>query len=204
VLVYLIRHGESVANTSKIMQGQFDSPLSEFGIQQAKALNSILPKFDCIYSSPLSRAFDTSLLATGEKESNIVRHDGLMEMYLGDLEGKHVSEIVIPKGVTRKYIELDEDAFFIQYKAESIEHFVNRTAKAFDEIIEEADSKKYEIITIFNHGGVMRCILQSHLKLLPKENASFENTEVVVLQTEGKDLYNNRKFDLIDRTKPIV
>lgn len=39
-VVYLTRHGETIWNTKKLMQGWKDSPLTDKGIKQAKQLAS--------------------------------------------------------------------------------------------------------------------------------------------------------------------
>ena len=67
----LIRHGESVANREGRIQGQADYPLSQEGAEQAERLAQWLAAepIDCIYSSDLSRAYETALA--------IAKHHGL-------------------------------------------------------------------------------------------------------------------------------
>jgi probable phosphoglycerate mutase len=60
----LIRHGESIANAEGRLQGQFDSPLSDLGREQAHALVQRLLREEqtvsAIYASDLSRAAETA------------------------------------------------------------------------------------------------------------------------------------------------
>jgi len=58
----LTRHGETVENQKKILQGHIPGKLSPEGIRQAKKLALRLKdeKFDCAYSSDLARAADTA------------------------------------------------------------------------------------------------------------------------------------------------
>ena len=59
--VLLIRHGETEWNTLGKFQGCTDIALSKEGIKQAELLkNRLKGNFDYIYSSPLSRAFETA------------------------------------------------------------------------------------------------------------------------------------------------
>ena len=60
--VYFIRHGQSQGNLEKRASGWFQSPLSELGHSQARALVPVLKevKFDIIYSSDLVRAIQTA------------------------------------------------------------------------------------------------------------------------------------------------
>ena len=61
--VYLIRHGQTLFNKQKKIQGFCDSPLTELGIQQAaiagKHVLDLDLKFDDAYSSTSERACDT-------------------------------------------------------------------------------------------------------------------------------------------------
>src|SRR4051794_33863898 len=63
-LVYLVRHGLTDWNREKRFQGQSDVPLNEIGVQQARSLAGWLLdqplKFSAIYSSDLSRAWQTA------------------------------------------------------------------------------------------------------------------------------------------------
>ena len=58
----LIRHGESTANATGVWQGQLEFPLSEEGRRQARLAGRALAgeAFDGLYSSPLSRAYETA------------------------------------------------------------------------------------------------------------------------------------------------
>ena len=64
VTFYLVRHGESEANVARRFAGRTDSPMTERGREQAKAVAEALAKihFDRIVSSPLSRCRDTALV----------------------------------------------------------------------------------------------------------------------------------------------
>ena len=57
----LIRHGETLWNTERRMQGQLDSPLTERGLWQARQLGVRLQSqaFTALYSSDLPRATRT-------------------------------------------------------------------------------------------------------------------------------------------------
>ena len=56
--IYIVRHGETNLNKTRILQGAFDEPLNEEGIRLAKISGQNLKgiKFDEAFSSPLSRA----------------------------------------------------------------------------------------------------------------------------------------------------
>ena len=59
----LIRHGETVDNVNKIMQGQTPGRLTAYGVEQASLLGGLLANehIDAFVSSDLKRAVDTCL-----------------------------------------------------------------------------------------------------------------------------------------------
>jgi 2,3-bisphosphoglycerate-dependent phosphoglycerate mutase len=94
----IVRHGESVANAEGRMQGQRDYPLSELGQHQAEVLGRFLRgagyTFDACYTSPLTRARETSLALTralGLAEAEL--EPALAELHAGDLQGLTRGEI---------------------------------------------------------------------------------------------------------------
>lgn len=93
-IIYLIRHGESVGNFENRFRGRHDFPLNENGLEQARALKKALQNIDfrAIYSSPLSRAFQTAeILADGKLPVNI--HEGFNNISLGPWENRRKEEI---------------------------------------------------------------------------------------------------------------
>ncbi len=87
----LTRHGETIENQKKIMQGHLPGHLSKRGIEQAKKLALRLKneKIDAIYSSDLKRASDTAKeIAKYHKNIQINFVQELREANLGSLTGK--------------------------------------------------------------------------------------------------------------------
>ena len=64
---YLMRHGQTLFNLRRKIQGASDSPLTDLGIEQAKEAGEYLKDvdFDHYYSSTSERASDTLELAVG-------------------------------------------------------------------------------------------------------------------------------------------
>ena len=62
--LYLLRHGETAWNNTHRFQGQIDIPLNDFGRELAEITRDAAPEivFDRVYSSPLSRAFETAVI----------------------------------------------------------------------------------------------------------------------------------------------
>jgi len=94
--IILVRHGQSEANYKRIFTGQGDFPLTELGKQQALAAGKYIKaheKISAVYASPLSRAFETGSIIAKENDVPIIPHDGLMEIYAGEWEGRLFDDI---------------------------------------------------------------------------------------------------------------
>ena len=108
VTFYLVRHGETVFNTKGMAQGWCDSPLTEEGINQAKALGKGLSdvKFTSAYTSVSERALDTANLVLEGKNIVPTLSENLKEMNFGTLEatsskelfGEEFKRLVEPEG----------------------------------------------------------------------------------------------------------
>lgn len=98
--IYLMRHGETLFNTQKRVQGACDSPLTELGIAQAKEVGDYFLRegitFDAVYSSTQERATDTAKLA-GQTEQ-VTQLKGIKEMNFGIFEAQ--PEMLLPKART--------------------------------------------------------------------------------------------------------
>ncbi len=96
-VVYLIRHGESVANTQGIYQGQtYDTKLSALGEKQVNALGAFLAEkpIDRIIASPLKRTRDTADAIAKWHDGLTVEIDpDIIETNHGAWEGKNVHVI---------------------------------------------------------------------------------------------------------------
>lgn len=94
--VYLMRHGETLFNLQKRVQGWCDSPLTDKGKEQAIAVGRYFREkgivFDSAYSSTQERATDTLQLVT---EAPFQQVKGLKEMSFGLFEGRE--EELLPK-----------------------------------------------------------------------------------------------------------
>jgi len=85
----VIRHGETVWNSERRMQGQRDSALSERGRAQARALGARMraERFDFLYSSDLVRAHETALAIAAVTGHEVRIDPRLRERAFGIFEG---------------------------------------------------------------------------------------------------------------------
>ena len=91
-MIYLIRHGQTVHNAEGRFQGGLDSPLTELGRAQARAVGKTLAGLvgpeTPIVSSPLGRARQTAEIvrATVGLTAPIQLDARLAEITVGDLQ----------------------------------------------------------------------------------------------------------------------
>lgn len=94
---YICRHGETVYNAKGLLQGWFDTPLTNHGIQNAHTLAKKLKplKIGTIISSDLGRAFMTAYIISRDIGYNqeIIREPELREVSFGDLAGRPEVEV---------------------------------------------------------------------------------------------------------------
>jgi 2,3-bisphosphoglycerate-dependent phosphoglycerate mutase len=98
--LYLLRHGQSEANSADSFSGWLDVPLSARGRREAARAGRLLagqvPLPDVVHTSVLARAVDTAALALGELglPSAPVRHSWrLNERHYGALQGRPRAEV---------------------------------------------------------------------------------------------------------------
>jgi broad specificity phosphatase PhoE len=185
VEIYLIRHGQSESNLNRIISGQIDTPLSELGKKQARELRRILPtRYDRVYSSPLSRAKHTALLALqkSEDDDGIIYLDDLKEISFGDLEGTNRDHLVVDEERFINFAWLKNDTFHGEHGLELHQDFFHRTHTAFDRIVESGKREGDQVIMIFCHGGVIKSIIDKHLGL---SEGGYKNTEIALLTSQN-------------------
>ena len=100
--IYLVRHGETVFNMKGRYQGQLDSPLTEYGVEQVSEVAHMLrvTVHDMsrmkVISSSLGRTLQTAQIicnTLGYDFSKVDIDDRLTEVSLGSWDGLTISEI---------------------------------------------------------------------------------------------------------------
>ena len=93
--LYLVRHGETVDNANKIMQGQTQGKLNEVGIRQAETLRDKLARvhFDAFVASDLKRAVDTARIIAAPHGLEVVTTPLLRERDWGGFTGRYIPDL---------------------------------------------------------------------------------------------------------------
>ncbi len=192
--LYIVRHGETEWNVKNIIQGQSDSPLTEKGINQAKATAEKLKdiKFAAAFSSDLFRTRNTAELIKLDRQLSVVTEKALRERNFGSYEGKSGDDF----GLTFKHLfeklkdlsEFEQRNLKFASDIESDEEIISRFILKLREIAVAYPAKNVLVVT---HGGPIRTFLM-HLgytkygKLHPN---SFSNAGYAIVQCDGIDFY---------------
>lgn len=149
--LFLVRHGQTVANKEHRYVGPWETPLTELGKEQARAIAPILKdiKFQKVYSSNIGRAIETARLALDGREP--IQTTYLREFDEGTLMGKTIAERDALYGgdpVKRwDYSVVD---------GESADEVCARLRKFLDEL----EKDPCENVIAFTHNGVLGCMLR--------------------------------------------
>lgn len=141
--VLIVRHGESEWNKKGLLAGWSDTPLTDFGREQARALRPFLQdkSFDSVWSSPLSRAQETARLAW---EKPFQTDERIKEFHFGENEG------VALKTLAPDYVALLQDFENFQPKGGELgRDFFLRIDQFFLELPQGSH-------LVFAHGGIIR------------------------------------------------
>ena len=93
--IYLVRHGETLANRQGILQGWSNNPLDDTGEKQAAALVARAERVPlaAIYTSDLIRTRQTAAPLAQARGIQPIVLPGLREVSFGKWDGHHLDEI---------------------------------------------------------------------------------------------------------------
>lgn len=186
--IYLVRHGETMWNKARKLQGQSDVPLNEYGRKlayiTAEGLKDI--SFDAVYASPLGRAVETAQIISGDRQIPFTTDERLMEMCFGVEEGADIPAIKKnPKDPLYNFLNKPE-AFVPPEKGESFSDIYARSRSFMENIIIPLE-EKYDNILLVAHGALNRSILNPICQIPVKDfwQIRLLNCAVSVLSLEN-------------------
>ena len=168
--LFFIRHGETIWNKQKRLQGRLDSPLTLRGARLAIAYGEALKRQLggpgeiaelVIHSSPLGRAWQTASIVAGvlDIDPGSIRVDALLtEHDVGEFEGHLWSEIEAKFGVSTPEFR---DWSFEPPGGESRAAMYQRACRW----LEKTRGPQAQLVV--SHGGFSRVLRGAHLGLGP-------------------------------------
>nr|WP_321355335.1 histidine phosphatase family protein [uncultured Draconibacterium sp.] len=176
--ITIIRHGETMWNVQKRIQGQRNSKLSENGITQAELVAKALAKreFDVLISSDLERALETANIINKQLLIPHKYSANLRERSFGIFEGKNFAEIEekYPEEY-RRYKERNPE--FVVPGGESLQQLYQRVTSEIEAI---AHKFKDQNVLIVSHGLVLEMMMYKtfNLKLDEPRTFSINNSSI--------------------------
>jgi broad specificity phosphatase PhoE len=184
--IVLLRHGLSVANQKKIVQGQLDYPLAEEGRNQAQLLAAYWKNrevgFDQVIASPLMRARETAEIIAEALNADLVFDELWMELHLGSAQGVDYETFrkrIIEKPLVSPYEPRFDDG-------ESEWDLFLRAGRAIQDIIRSSPGS----YLVVSHGGILSAAIRSILGITPgggrplSPRIYFDNTGHTILEFE--------------------
>ena len=194
--IYLIRHGETECNKDRKFYGHLDVPLDEKGQSQAESLGMHIQdelvkdgvQISAIYSSPLNRAMSTAAPVSDALNLDVKKEEGLMEMDMGEWEGKSVEQVIGIKdtdGLPLMFRCMNKPLSHPMPGGEKLQDADKRITSTMDEIIK--NHLPTENIACITHGGVIAVVLCHILgeSLDDFRKNIVENTSVTVIETDS-------------------
>ncbi|WP_078551980.1 histidine phosphatase family protein [Bacillus alkalicellulosilyticus] len=186
--LYITRHGETVWNTQKRMQGWSDSELTETGKNNAVSLGKRIKevKFEAIYTSPSKRSVTTANLIKGKRKTPIILDDNLRELNMGKWEGETLS--TIEANYPKEFHDFwNAPHLYCSINGESFSELKTRVLKAVHSIQEKYSTGTILVVT---HSVVIKTLL-AYFKGYPVENLwdppFIHDTSLTIVELEGNE-----------------
>jgi broad specificity phosphatase PhoE len=187
--IHFIRHGQTLYNLERRIQGSIDIELSKLGVKQAETIPSekFLSHYDISYYSPLSRSQKTLEIILDSNKINVEKKLSklITERAYGCFEG--LQDNVIRSKYPNHYESWKSNENTEIEGAETIESVVNR----INSFIKNMIIDNHQNILAVTHSGVLyalyKYITKTDLGFRP-ENIKFPNCCSVYL-----DIYHTNK-----------
>jgi len=166
--LFLLRHGETVANKERKYCGFSETPMLQEAIEDLKNLSSV--NAEIVFSSPLKRCLDTAKYLGYD---NIIVSELLKETNFGRWENKCFDEIqkespILANGYLHKPLT------FKFPNGESVKDSRERAKKFISDELKEELSKELTVM-IISHAGILKLLL---MELLHLELSFFWNVDI--------------------------
>ena len=134
-MLILLRHGRTVANAARRLQGRVDHPLDELGIAQAAAQAAVLGPVDRIVTSPLLRAVQTAAAVAAVSPGVEVEVDErFVELSYGEWEDLPLDDVPV-----EEWARWRKDPDFAPPGGETLGVLDERVRAACEELTPSAD-----------------------------------------------------------------
>lgn len=157
--LHIFRHGQTVWNVEKRVQGYKESPLTALGREQAADARRKLAglTLDAVYSSTQGRAIDTARILTADLGLPHHQDEGLKEINLGVWEGLRRPELEAQHA--EDYARYWKTPSLHQVEGgETLQNLIERSISSFKRIAKAHQGKSVVIVT---HGMLIRTAMNA-------------------------------------------
>jgi len=183
----LVRHGESEWNRAGRIQGQINSPLTDLGINQAKAIREYLSGILLnqqleIYTSPLDRALQTAeIIAQGIEypSRKIIIEERLNDFNVGEISGTFGWDKVAEIFPEQAQLRLQDPMRFHPSIGESGAEFEARLRSLLEDLMDDGTLK-----LMVSHGIVNKFIRGILKNLSGKEMVELGESQNTIYRLE--------------------
>ncbi len=175
--LFIVRHGETEWSRDGRHTSVTDLPLTDHGVQQARALNGHLTPgdFQLVLSSPRRRALDTAELAGFTGEHAPVVDEDLTEWFYGDYEG-----------LTSDTIHETDPGWTVWSAPVPGGETADQVSARLTRVVERVRESRVERALCFGHGHSLRALAMTWLEFDLALGVQFplETSTISVLGTE--------------------
>ena len=201
MILYCVRHGESVYNAEGRIQGRLNVPLSELGRRQSAAAAAALARLsaDALYASPLRRAMETAEIIADALGLPIQTESRLMEIDCGVFQDRRPCELaeLYPQALARWK---SEDLDFVIPGGESRRQVIARGRAALLAIAAAGG----QAAIIVSHGRLLTCTLKDILGIPASQPPfSLQNGSITTLSADASGHYEFLSLDQIDHLRGL-
>lgn len=186
--LYVVRHGESVANDEGKLP-EPNTPLTKRGIEQANSIAEYLrgKQVEVVYSSPLERAIQTSRIISDKLGLAVVELPGLSDMDYGEIAGRDTDDDKVEKILS----ELNSSN--PDYRIPGGGNFQD-LQEQIKLAVKEILSSGKNVVASVGHRDSNRILLGEILGLSLEDSLDIEqgNNEVYLVDTVTKDVMDIR------------
>jgi len=178
--LFIIRHGETVANIENRYVGHTDSPLTALGQRQAEELAErlLLQNPEVIFHSDLPRAICTAMPLISRVCVPVFSDSRLRELSFGHIEGLNYTQAmeVYTKDIQEWYNDYEHKA---PPGGETLAAMRDRVYTFLDELV----VMPFQSAAVFTHGGVCKLLVAHATGRLFDEVLSYpgEMTEMLLI-----------------------
>ncbi|MCC7364646.1 MAG: histidine phosphatase family protein [Dehalococcoidia bacterium] len=169
--IFVVRHGQTEGNRDGIFCGHGETRLTDLGRRQAAALGKRLAGIElhAVYTSDLSRAVETAVIALAGRGLEPRLEPALRELHYGEWELQR--ERAIARSHPEQFrLMRDEDPAWQPPGGETIHMVRERTHGALARI---AGRHRNQNVLVVTHGTAINCMLSAVLGMAPEYTFRF-------------------------------